>query len=859
MNIKKCVAVLMLGVVLCLGVPRAETSSKGTQWPIEINTEHRPGTYWWCPGSAFDKESIDWNLEGMRQAGIGTAHIVPIYGAKGYEARYIEYLSPEWMAMLDYIVTKADSLGMNIDMTTGTGWCFGGPGLDQRTGDLVAVYDAQKEALSFKPGRNVKRAAPGGEGLMLNPYSPAAMRFYLQRFSQAFDAKQPALPRAQYHDSFEYAGDWSLDLFDEFKARRGYDLEAQLDTFFSEDAPSEEQGRLKCDYRETLAELHFESMQLWAAWARERGMLTRNQAHGGPTNLLDLYAACDVPETEMFGAPDYPIPGFRRDPAMTRPGDSDPRIARVAASAAHVAHTPGRQLVSSESCTWLREHWHTTLGQAKLELDQFFLAGVNHIFYHGNCYSPKDAPWPGWFFYASTKFDSRNSIWRDFPVLNEYVARCQSILQAGVPANDVLVYWPIYDLWSQPEGTRIQCTVHDPQWMAEQPFGILAQTFLEQGYAFDFVSDRMLQTIESRDGALEAPGGRYRALVVPTCRVIPVETLARIATLAEQGATVIFEKALPADVPGLARLEERRQQLAAERSRLEAAGAAVTADVAGALGQAQVKRESLVDHGLSCIRRKTEEGYYYFLANQSATAWDGWLGLAKPMSAATLLDPMTGAWGTLAVRQENSEAQVYVQIEAGESVIVATYAMPGAAPWRYVEAGGEAVAVDGPWQVEFIEGGPALPEPVRMARLASWTESTDARAQAFAGTARYSVTFTLPAGAAADEWLLDLGDVRESARVSINGQNAGALIALPFRLRIGAFLKPGVNSLAIEVTNLAANRIRALEQSGAGWRVMRDINIVNVNYKKLGADAWPLVESGLLGPVRLVPMRRLAP
>ena len=859
MNARCCFAVLLAGVVLAWGVSQAETSSKDSEWPVEIRTEHRPGTYWWCPGSAFDQESIDWNLEGMSQAGIGTAHIVPIYGAKGYEERYIEYLSPEWVAMLDYIVTKARGLGMNIDMTTGTGWCFGGPGLDKRTGDLVAVYDAEKKTLSFKPGRNVKRSAPGGEGLMLNPYSPAAMRLYLERFSKAFDAGQPAMPRAQYHDSFEYAGDWSLDLFEEFKARRGYDLEEYLDTFFSEGAPSEEQGRLKCDYRETLAELHYESIRIWAAWARERGMITRNQAHGGPTNLLDLYAVCNVPETEMFGAPEYPIPGFRRDPAMTRPGDSDPRIARMASSAAHVAHTPGRQLVSSESCTWLREHWHTALAQAKLELDQFFLAGVNHVFYHGNCYSPKDAPWPGWFFYASTKFDSRNSIWRDFPVLNRYVARCQSILQAGVPANDVLVYWPIYDLWSKPEGTRIQCTVHDPVWMAEQPFGILAQTLLEQGYAFDFVSDRMLASIESQGGAIEAPGGSYRVLVVPACRVIPSETLARMAALAEQGATVIFEQGLPGDVPGLARLEERREQLAAERSRLEAAGAMVTADVLGALAQAQVKRESLVDQGLSYIRRKTDDGYYYFLANQSATVWDGWLGLAMPMNAATLLDPMTGACGTLSVREPDGEAQVYVQIQPGESVIVATYALAGTAPWRYLEAGGDAVVVDGPWQVDFIEGGPELPDPVRMERLASWTEAADARAQAFAGTARYSVTFTVPEGADADEWLLDLGDVRESARVSINGQDAGALIALPFRLRVGAFIKPGENRLAIEVTNLAANRIRALEQSGADWKVMKDINIVNVNYKDLGAGAWPVVESGLLGPVRLVPMRGLAP
>jgi hypothetical protein len=160
-------------------------------------------------------------------------------------------------------------------------------------------------------------------------------------------------------------------------------------------------------------------------------MLTRDQAHGAPANLLDIYAASDIPETEMFGAPAFPIPGFRRDPDMVRPGDSDPRICLLASSAAHVAHRPGSQLVASESCTWLRENWHASLAQIKLELDLFFLAGVNQVLFHGSCYSPKDASWPGWFFYASTKMDWRNSIWRDVPLVTAYIAPANRSCRPG--------------------------------------------------------------------------------------------------------------------------------------------------------------------------------------------------------------------------------------------------------------------------------------------------------------------------------------------------------------------------------------------------------------------------------------------
>ena len=85
-------------------------------------------------------------------------------------------------------------------------------------------------------------------------------------------------------------------------------------------------------------------------------------------------------------------------------------------------------------------------------MDDLFLSGVNHVFYHGTCYSPDEAGWPGWLFYASTQMNPRNSIWHDVPALNDYVARCQSILQSGKSDNDVLLYWPIYDFWSNPAG-----------------------------------------------------------------------------------------------------------------------------------------------------------------------------------------------------------------------------------------------------------------------------------------------------------------------------------------------------------------------------------------------------------------------
>ena len=855
---------------LCLGLLGAGASLLGAAavpgqtapaWPFAIGAAQRPGTYWWCPGSAFTKTDIDWNLERLREAGFGFVHLVPIYGARGAESKYLTYLSPQWMEMLDYTVRKAQSLGLFVDMTTGTGWCFGGPNLPPDAIDAKARYDAKADAVTLVPAMKVKRAGPGGEGPMLNPFSPRAMAFYLERFDQAFAASKTALPRAQYHDSFEYQSNWTPDLLDQFKTRRGYDLRPHLPAFFGEKPPADADvlARVKCDYREVMAELHRESIELWADWARRRGMLTRDQAHGSPSNLLDVYAASDIPETEMFGAPEFPIPGFRRDPAMVRQGDSDPRICMLASSAAHVAHAPGRQLVSSESCTWLREHWHESLAHIKLELDLFFLAGVNQMLFHGSCYSPKDAPWPGWFFYASTQMNWRNSIWRDVPSLTAYVGRCQSVLQAGQPANDVLLYWPIYDLWMNAEGTTMPMTVHRHDWMARQRIGEVANLLLAQGYAFDFISDRMIAGLKVANGRLEAPGGTYRTLLVPACTYMPETTLQRLADLANQGVTIVFERDLPKDVPGLAELEKRRAAFAAARERLQHFGAIVADDAPTGLAKAGTPREAMSDAGLRCIRRKVGEAHWYFIANHTANAVEGWFGLGVPFTAATLYDPMTAHAGQLARRSTAGGAQVYLQLEAGETMVLRADAgtSPPAA-WTYFKPTGQPVILGGEWSVEFIDGGPALPAAYKTSQLASWTNAPDAKTRAFAGTGRYTLRFTAPRERA-DDWLLDLGDVRESARVRLNGQEITALIAIPFRTRVGAHLKAGVNTLEIEVTNLTANRIRDLDLRQVDWRVMKDANIVNVLYKEFLPAQWPIEDSGLLGPVRLLPLARFSP
>ncbi len=113
---------------------------------------------------------------------------------------------------------------------------------------------------------------------------------------------------------------------------------------------------------------------------------------------------------------------------------------------------------------------------------------------HGSCYSPADAKWPGWVFYAATQMNPRNSIWRDVPALNTYITRCQAMLQGGKPDNDVLLYWPSEDSWYSTPELAPQMIVHHVEWLREQAIGTTADMLWQRGYAFDFISDAQVSS-----------------------------------------------------------------------------------------------------------------------------------------------------------------------------------------------------------------------------------------------------------------------------------------------------------------------------------------------------------------------------
>ena len=692
-------AVMAAGV--CAGAAHAADGA-ALAWP-EPTREMKPWVYNWWMGSAVDSAGLEYQCRELAEKGFGGFHVIPIYGANGpdnrYRAQWKGLLSPEWVGAWNIAAWKAETFGLGIDLTMGSGWCFGGPWIDK---DHAA-----------SSGMKVKRAGLGGAGFMIDPFDPEAMKLHIAAFERFFGKKgSAARPRAFYHDSYEYYG---------AEPKNGQDIdEAQLACF-----------------------------KVWTDWCRENGYITRNEAHGAPSNWLDFYALADIPETEMFAK-----------------GDRDILVSKFASSAAHVK---GTKLVSAESCTWIDEHFCERPAEIKAFLDRLFLSGVNHVFYHGCCYSPVDAAWPGWCFYASLEMNPRNPIWREMGALNAYVTRCQSLFQTWTPDNDLAVLWDPRSFRDKHKGKVENMNIHNRSgWFYGEPIGKVAKELYEAGFSFDYVSPRMVE-----------------------------------AGLAKKYAVVVD----PAEYFN-AGIQNRREMVKGAR--------AMPFDAAS---------------GLLATRWRKDGATAYFVVNTGS--------VARVVSAAdefTAADPLSGAIAKTRAAEILPLHSIFA-IGDGFSVQSVNPSIRQS----------NNTTISGSWKVSAVCGGPKLPEPRTLDALAGW-ETFD---EFFSGTMMYRTSFD--AESKSGNRTISLGEVREIARVRLNGRDLGVKFMPPYDFVIPeGVLKEKGNELEVEVTNLGANRLRWNDLNKVDWKYFTDINMVDINYKKFDASQWKPLPSGLLGPVRLL-------
>lgn len=850
-------------IATCLTSALLTAVSAQAQFLPSPTQEAKPGIRWWWMGSAVDKENLGWNLDQYAKAGIGAVEITPLYGVQGNDKNDIPYLSPRWMEMLRFVEKKDKELGIETDMATGTGWPFGGPwvplseaackavfvdtivGVKKKLMDInftlpekernfaklkvikaypVAGATKKKRVIALYESRTrqmVKRAAPGGEGYVIDHFDSTAVAHYLAHIDSAFTASGTPFPHTFFNDSYEvYGANWTPTLLTEFENMHGYKLQDKFPEFLDGDAI------VVSDYRETLGEMLLHNFtKQWTAWAHKHGAITRNQAHGSPANLIDCYAAVDIPEIEGFGLTDFGIKGLRKDPGKTRPNFSDLSMLKYAPSAAHIT---GKKYTSSETFTWLTEHFRTSLSQMKPDMDLMFCAGVNHMFFHGTAYSPKNDPWPGWKFYASIDMSPTNSIWRDAPELMKYITHCQTYLQWGQPDNDFLVYLPVRDMWRT--NTKKWLMMFDIHSMAKKaPEFIKCILDIDKaGFDCDYISDQYLRSCTYKNGMIEtAAGTRYKALVIPGNNIMPSDVIQHISLLKAQGAKII------------------------KGDNTEAMAKAANPEMMRKL------------YGLKLIRRSNKYGHHYFIANLTDHDIKVQVPIATGENAALWYNPMNESYHAAVI---NERGELAINLKSGESRILLS-AQKESAPWlqdkklrlaktepQTIDKGESIELTANTWKLSFTEEAPKVEETFSLQGLKTW-ESLSDKAQVTMGTGVYETTFKLSKEQAKKQWSIDLGDVRESARVYINGHYIGCAWAVPYILHCKDALSKGKNTIRIEVTNLPANRIAALDREGVKWRKMKEINVVDINYKKTTYDKWEPVPSGLNSTVKLVEVK----
>ncbi len=842
---------------LGLGVDLAN----GTGWPFGgpwVKNEDASKTIFYKTYSLNEGEQLKDAIEYNQEAWVRTANnkpaaieniLKPVYVNKNLQELALDQIQYPGKLPLQTLIAYSDknetiNLTDKVDATGKLNWSA------PPTGGKWTLY-ALFQGLH---GKMVERAAPGGEGYAIDHFSLTAANNYFKKFDASFKGYDISYLRSFFNDSYEVddargQGNWTTNLFTEFQQRKGYDLRNHLPALFGKDE-TEKNKRVIYDYRSVIDELLLEHFTMtWKKWAGTKGKMLRNQSHGSPANTLDLYSVVDIPETE----------------------GTDILRFKFATSAANVM---GKQLVSSESATWLNEHFLSSWGDVKKAIDLYFLGGVNHIFYHGTEYSPKEAKWPGWLFYAAVHFQPTNPQWKDFHVLNEYITRTQSFLQKGKPDNDVLLYYPIVDRYSEPGNALLQHFDGMERNFEKTEFEHVSKWMVEKGYSFDFFSERQLQRFTNRGNNIISSGNAYRTILLPANKLINEQSFQQLLKLAKQGATILVYKNLPQDVPGFGNLDARRktfQQLISQlkfsksdnlQKAVVGKGSFIMSDDLDVLLlAAKARKESYTEKGLSVLRRKNNEGTVWLINNRTDNALEEWIEINSSAVSFGLFDAMTGKKG-LAKWRKNTKGgvEVLLQLQSYESIIIQSYNVKKSGTvFPYKEAAGQPQEIKSNWTITFLDGGPTIPSSIKTDQLISWTELGGDDVKNFSGTAKYSVEFEKSAGSTSS-YLLNLGKVNETAEVLLNGKRIATLIGPVFQCVIPASAFQQTNKLEIIVANLMANRISYMDRNNLPWKIFYNTNMParkreNVKNGLFDASVWKPLSSGLLGPVTITPLK----
>lgn len=868
--------------------------------------------HWYIFGPAWTAAESDRQLGSMADAHIGGVLIFPTYPiamddpSKGI--RNDAYLSPEFLSVLRSVTSNCKRRGLTADMVLGTGWPYGGPSVslaesahtlkmarvepghhltlreEEKVVSRVPAGAAELVFYSAPTRMVVKRAAAGADGWIVDHYNRKSLDHFLQAVGDTIiDSLPPNSLRSIFCDSFEvYRATWTEQLPDVFLKRRGYDLLPKLPTLF--DASHPDTHDVQSDFWRTLTEQTEEAfVQPLTEWAHRKGVTTQIEAYGTPPVSLRAYRHIDIPTGEHYEWKEF-------------------SSSRWASSGGHLA---GKPVILAEAWTWLGlpNRFGDTLEQLKLCSDLHFLSGINALYGVTYAYSPMELGSPGWVPYFGPSTNHTAPFWPYFSHFADYVNRASYFLQRGKPVADVAVYLPTEDVMSEAGSERFL-----PNWAVRDKLssnGIppefrlknalhyesdVVKNIITNGYAFDGIDTFTLNAeMRVESGRLRLGDGDYSIVVLPNLTGIDPESLDKLEKFVESGGMLMATQRLPDHSWGVRDRESRTGRVRQSITRLF--GPKPTLYSERKLGQGRVvfapdEQGSFIkalrlqapaiawreaSEHVSFVQRRLADRDYFFIVNTSDSVVELEGTFRVGHKVPEIWDCRDGSVASV-VTFEHSTAGTRVPIQLGPCGSVALVFAPGTRPPRATRtnlkltAAGAKVFENGSY---FIANGTArehikvegIPAPMRLDipwrltcgdrklsldDLRSWTEMQEIRF--FSGRGVYEGVFDYSPREALGV-VLDLGQVRETADVHINGKPAGVAWMRPYRVDISNLLQPGRNTIRVDLTNLLINKVL-----GDG---PIDYSAVFAKYGRRfpAGEEWDVIRepfpSGLLGPLRL--------
>lgn len=640
--------------------------------------------------------------------------------------------------------------------------------------------------------------------------------------------------RSVITDSWE-AGtqNWTDNMLAQFRERRGYDPTPWLPVLAGYVVDnSKASDQFLWDLRKTIADLtadeHYGQVQA--------SLASRNMTHYGESHESGRAFVGDGMEVKKLA--DVPMGAM-----WTQTLGVNDEIYRFNADdreSASVAHIYGQNLAAAESMTAKFDPWGWSPATLKPTADQEFLNGINRIVIHESSHQPLMNWKPGLTLGKYGQWFNRNETWAEQarPWI-DYLARNSYMLQQGRFVADILYFYG--------EDSNLTAIFRD------------SAPNIPPGYGFDYINaDGLIHAVHTAGAQITtASGMRYRLLILdPYSRHMSLPVLRAIYTLVQSGAMVAGPK--PLDTPSLADDRAEFDRLATElfgegtgthtvgRGRVFAG-----VDASTALRTLNVLPDfdydlSQPDHRVEFVHRTTPDAEIYFVDNRSDhdVALDATFRVAG--KAPELWRSETGTSEALSYRIVGERTSVPLRLEAwGSAFIVFRHRTTVPSVSVPAKLTANVATVSGPWTVAF-QPNLGAPDSIELPSLISWSSSSNAGVKYYSGAGTYTTTID-----AKKKWFergchlwLDLGDVKNLASVSVNGQDLGIVWHAPYRVDVNSALRPGTNTLRITVINAWVNRLIGDLQPNATTYTHADVT----PYR---ADS-DLLPSGLLGPVKLV-------